>query len=79
MEQYIRLKQRIFENQTPEDVAVLNMDDPVLFKTAEKLRARVAFFSRTQPVENGPCGGKTARSSGAGTANSVRCATPTAS
>lgn len=55
MEQYIRLKQRLFENQTAEDVAVLNMDDPVLVKMAEKLKARVAFFSRTQSVANGAC------------------------
>jgi UDP-N-acetylmuramoylalanine--D-glutamate ligase len=55
MEQYIRLKQRIFENQTSRDVAVLNLDDPVLAKTAEKLKARVAFFSRTQQVQNGAC------------------------
>ena len=53
MEQYIRLKQRIFENQTAEDIAVLNMDDPVLFRMADKIKSRVAFFSRTQTV---PCG-----------------------
>ena len=29
------------------------MDDPVLFKMAGKLKSQVAFFSRTQPVENG--------------------------
>ncbi|HNX62101.1 MAG TPA: UDP-N-acetylmuramoyl-L-alanine--D-glutamate ligase [Candidatus Limiplasma sp.] len=55
MEQYIRMKQRIFENQTEDDIAVLNMDDPVLFKMAEKIKARVAFFSRTREVENGAC------------------------
>ncbi|MBE5801885.1 MAG: UDP-N-acetylmuramoyl-L-alanine--D-glutamate ligase [Clostridiales bacterium] len=53
MAQYIKLKQRLFENQTATDVAVLNMDDPVLFKMAGKLKGRVAFFSRTQKVENG--------------------------
>ena len=53
MAQYIKLKQRLFENQKPTDVAVLNMDDPVLFKMAQKLKSRVAFFSRTQKVENG--------------------------
>ena len=53
MAQYIRLKQRLFENQTERDYAVLNMDDPVLFKMAGKLKSQVAFFSRTQPVENG--------------------------
>ncbi|MDD3214044.1 MAG: UDP-N-acetylmuramoyl-L-alanine--D-glutamate ligase [Eubacteriales bacterium] len=55
MEQYIRLKQRIFENQTAQDVAVLNMDDPILFKMGDKLKAQVAFFSRTRQVENGAC------------------------
>ena len=53
MAQYIKLKQRLFENQKATDVAVLNMDDPVLFKMAGKLKSRVAFFSRTQKVENG--------------------------
>lgn len=53
MAQYIKLKQRLFENQKADDVAVLNMDDPVLFKMAAKLKGRVAFFSRTQKVENG--------------------------
>ena len=55
MAQYIKLKQRLFENQTERDVAVLNMDDPILNKMASKLKSRVAFFSRTQPVENGAC------------------------
>ena len=53
MAQYVKLKQRIFENQTESDVAVLNMDDPILAKMVGKLKARVAFFSRTQKVENG--------------------------
>lgn len=53
MAEYIRLKQRIFENQTAEDYAVLNMDDAELVKMAPKCKAQVAFFSRTQKVENG--------------------------
>ena len=53
MEEYIRLKARMFENQTEEDCAVLNMDDPTLVKMVPSIRAQVAFFSRTQPVENG--------------------------
>lgn len=53
MDEYIRLKKRIFENQTAGDFAVLNMDDPELVKMAPDLKAQVAFFSRTQPVENG--------------------------
>ena len=53
MEEYIRLKKRLFENQTEEDFAVLNMDDPTLVPMAKDIRSQVAFFSRTQPVENG--------------------------
>ena len=53
MEEYIRLKQRMFENQTEEDCAVLNMDDPTLFKMAPAIRSQIAWFSRTQKVENG--------------------------
>ena len=55
MEQYTRLKQRIFESQTAEDIAVINMDDPALVKIADKVKSRVAFFSRTQSVSNGAC------------------------
>ena len=53
MAQYIKLKQRIFENMTESEVAVLNLDDPILFKMASKLKCRVAWFSRTQKVEQG--------------------------
>ena len=53
MAEYIRLKKRLFENQTAEDFAILNMDDAELVKMASDLKAQVAFFSRTQPVENG--------------------------
>jgi len=53
MAEYIRLKKRLFENQTKEDFAILNMDDPELMKMVPDLKAQVAFFSRTQPVENG--------------------------
>ncbi len=55
MAQYIKLKQRLFENQTEADIAVLNMDDPILLKMAPKIKSRIALFSRTQPVENGAC------------------------
>ncbi len=55
MAQYTKLKQRIFENQTETDVAVLNLDDPAVAQMAPKLKAKVMFFSRTQPVENGAC------------------------
>lgn len=53
MQEYIRLKKRLFENQTAEDVAVLNMDDAELMKMVPDFKGQVAFFSRTQKVENG--------------------------
>ena len=55
MAEYIRLKKRIFENQTAEDVAVLNMDDAELMRMVPDLKAKIALFSRTQQVENGAC------------------------
>ncbi len=53
MEEYIRLKQRLFENQTERDVAVLNYEDETVRNMAGKLKARVAFFSRLREVEQG--------------------------
>lgn len=53
MAQYIKLKQRLFENQQEDDVAVLNMDDPVVVKMSGKMKGRVTYFSRTQKVESG--------------------------
>jgi UDP-N-acetylmuramoylalanine--D-glutamate ligase len=42
---YIEAKSRIFINQTPEDHAVLNGDDPIVMKLAESVKARKVFFS----------------------------------
>ena len=53
MEEYIRVKARIFENMGPEDYAVLNLDDPIVRELAGKLRCSVAWFSRRQAVETG--------------------------
>jgi UDP-N-acetylmuramoylalanine--D-glutamate ligase len=53
MENYIAAKCRGFENQTEEDFAVLNMDDPVVRDMAKLTRARVLYFSRKEEVENG--------------------------
>lgn len=51
MEAYIAAKMRMFENQTEEDYAVLNADDPIV--SAAETRARKLFFSRLHEVENG--------------------------
>jgi len=46
MEAYIAAKRRIFRNQTEEDWAVLNADDPIVRAMTEATPARVLFFSR---------------------------------
>lgn len=49
---YAAAKHRIFMNQTPSDVAVLNADDEVVSSWARGLRARVMWFSvRSEPKE----------------------------
>jgi len=53
MQEYIRMKARLFENQNSQDVAVLNFDDPILQEMAGQLKSRVAWFSRTQAVPLG--------------------------
>lgn len=53
MEAYIASKEMIFNNQTPQDFAVLNLDDAIVCKMGDKTRARVLYFSRLREVENG--------------------------
>lgn len=53
MEKYAMLKQGIFKNQTKEDVAVLNLDDPYTQRMAKDLNAQVMWFSRQKPVQAG--------------------------
>ncbi len=48
---YTAAKRRIFENQTADDVAVLNADDPLSRETA--VRGRRRLFSLREPVEDG--------------------------
>lgn len=53
MDNYIALKKRVFENQTPQDVAVLNFDDPICYAMAEGQKAQIAWFSRLSQVDQG--------------------------
>lgn len=55
MEEYIRVKERICENQTPEDTCVLNYEDEILRRFAETLKTKVLFFSSEQILEEGIC------------------------
>src|SRR3954462_609508 len=50
---YAEAKARIFENQQPEDCAVLNADDPTCVAMAKKTRSQVFWFSRQREVERG--------------------------
>jgi UDP-N-acetylmuramoylalanine--D-glutamate ligase len=52
---YIDAKAKIFLNQTPEDTAILNRDDPVVMRLAETVRARKVFFSLERRLEEGAC------------------------
>lgn len=53
MEEYAAAKERIFAQQTAEDFAVLNADDPYLRALAPSLKARVRFFSTEEALDDG--------------------------
>jgi len=53
LDAYLRAKARIFSNQTPEDHAVLNADDPSVMKLVPEIRSRKVFFSRRRDLADG--------------------------
>ncbi len=57
MEEYIRVKECITMNQTPDDTCVLNYEDPVLREFGESLAAqgkvKVSFFSSARRLDDG--------------------------
>ena len=53
MQEYTRLKMRMFEAQTPEDAAIFNLDDPGIAGLWEQVPGHVYFFSRKREVEEG--------------------------
>ena len=53
LDAYINAKARIFENQQPDDFAVLNADDPTCVGMAARTRAQVFWFSRQKEVQQG--------------------------
>jgi UDP-N-acetylmuramoylalanine--D-glutamate ligase len=55
LEAYAAAKGRIFANQEPEDLAVLNADDPLAAEFADATQARVCFFSRAGELGAGIC------------------------
>ena len=53
MEVYTALKMRMFRNQTPDDYAVFNADDPGLHGLASQVHSKVMKFSRKKEVREG--------------------------
>ena len=52
-EAYVRAKAQIFRNQTPDDFAVLNADDPAVLNLASSIAARKIYFSRSRSLPQG--------------------------
>ena len=53
MEIYTAMKMRMFRNQTAQDYAVFNADDPVLQGLSKQVKSKVLEFSRKKEVGNG--------------------------
>ncbi|MCL2415326.1 MAG: UDP-N-acetylmuramoyl-L-alanine--D-glutamate ligase [Defluviitaleaceae bacterium] len=47
LENYIAIKERIFENQNPDDYTILNFDDPVCKDMANRAKGNIVSFSMT--------------------------------
>lgn len=52
-EEYIEAKARIFKNQSSEDLAVLNGDDPVVIRSGDGVRAKKVRFSLREKLDEG--------------------------
>jgi len=50
---YVEAKQRIFLNQTSEDVAILNYDDPIIMESSKGIKAKKIFFSLRERLKEG--------------------------
>ncbi len=55
MEEYIRVKELITENQTMADTVVLNYEDEVLRAFGEKVQTQVLYFSSQRSLSEGIC------------------------
>ncbi len=53
LENYISAKERIFANQTPDDMLVLNADDDAAHRCAARARSRIFWFSHKRAVRQG--------------------------
>ena len=53
MEEYIRVKERIAENQTADEVCVLNYEDPILRNFGRQMKCKALYFSSERELEEG--------------------------
>ncbi len=53
IDEYLRYKMRIFENQSPSDFSVLNFSDSVLMKKSKTLGSKVFYFSLNEKPPRG--------------------------
>jgi len=53
MENYLRMKTKIFQNQGPDQFLVINRDDNVLVDGASKAKAKVMYFSKKTNLKKG--------------------------
>ena len=53
MENYIKAKARIFENQNKNDFAILNADDPLVAGLSSEINSNVFYFSRENILDRG--------------------------
>lgn len=53
LEAYAKTKMRLFENQSEEDFAILNADDPLVYKLSQTLPSYRLYFSLTPLEEEG--------------------------
>lgn len=53
MENYVFLKRKILKNLTETEYAILNYDDPIVRGFAERVKAKVLFFSLAEKVKGG--------------------------
>lgn len=53
MENYIKIKSRIFENQRADDFAILNYEDPIIARISRECRGQKIFFSVERELSSG--------------------------
>jgi len=52
-EAYVQSKARLFANQGPDDVAIINLDDPDSMRASSGVKSRKMFYSIEQEVDEG--------------------------